>query len=254
MTHVRRFAPAIALAYGFVVAVPVKADVPVIDVSALARWAQSLEQQAQQLTTMINTLHDIEDIPQNLIGQVTGLLNVAIQNPLQEITGNLAGLMNGSGVGSCTGAANFLTMNHFQTATGGDFLGSWLNGGASITAGLQGCTQQMMQATQDRLNQMPQLLSEVQACHDQACATAIGDRIQLETTTINAQQQQAQLVMMQGQLQRWTAQDQILQKQRGDYQQIINGTSGVGTGGGATPTSLVATPAAPVFSANGFGG
>ena len=53
MTPLRRFAPAIALAYGFVVAVPVKADVPVIDVSALARWAQSLEQQAQQLTTMI---------------------------------------------------------------------------------------------------------------------------------------------------------------------------------------------------------
>jgi hypothetical protein len=254
MTPLRRFAPAIALAYGFVVAVPVKADVPVIDVSALARWATQLQQGAQQLTTVIQTMHDIEDIPQNLIGQVEGLLNVAIQNPLQDITGNLAGLMNGSGVGTCTGAANLLTMNRFQTATGGDFLGSWLNGGASITAGLQGCTQQMMQATQDRLNQMPQLLSEVQACHDQACATAIGDRIQLETATINAQQQQAQLIMMQGQLQRWTAQDQILQKQRGDYQQIINGTSGVGTGGGATPTSLVATPAAPVFSANGFGG
>jgi hypothetical protein len=253
MIPLRRFAPAIALAYGFVVAVPVKADVPVIDVSALARWAQSLEQQAQQLTTMINTLHDIEDIPQNLIGQVTGLLNVAIQNPLQEITGNLAGLMNGSGVGTCAGAANLLTMNRFQTATGGDFLGSWLNGGASITAGLQGCTQQMMQATQDRLNQMPQLLSEVQACHDQACATALGDRIQLETATINAQQQQAQLVMMQGQLQRWTAQDQILQKQRGDYEQVITGTS-AGAPGGPPLTSSVAIPAAPVFSANGFGG
>jgi Type IV secretion system proteins len=253
MIPFRRFAPAVALTCCFAVAAPTKADVPVIDVSALARWATQLQQGAQQLTTVIQTMRDIEDIPQSLISQVTGLLNVAIQNPLQEITGNLAGLMNGSGVGTCTGAANFLTMNRLQTATGGDFLGSWLNGGASITAGLQGCTQQMMQATQDRLNQMPQLLSEVQACHDQACATALGDRIQLETATINAQQQQAQLVMMQGQLQRWTAQDQILQKQRGDYEPVISGTSTVAPGG-ASLTPSIATPEAPVFSANGFGG
>jgi len=253
MRRFRSFAPAIALTCGLAVAAPAKADVPVIDVSALARWATQLQQGAQQLMTVTQTMRDIEDIPQSLMSQVTGLLNVAIQNPLQEITGNLAGLMNGSGVGTCTGAANFLTMNRFQTATGGDFLGSWLNGGASITAGLQGCTQQMMQATQDRLNQMPQLLSEVQACHDEACATALGDRIQLETATINAQHQQAQLVMMQGQLQRWTAQDQILQKQRGDYQQIITGTS-TGAPGVPPPTSSIATPAAPVFSANGFGG
>ena len=160
--------------------------------------------------------------------------------PACRNNGQPPGLLNGSGVGTCTGAGH----PHHEPLPDRDrrdFLGSSLNGGASITAGLQSCTQQMMQATQDRLNQMPQLLSEVQACHDQACATAIGDRIQLETATINAQQQQAQLHNDAGAASAFDcAGYQILQKQRGDYEQVINGTSGVGTGGSATPTFFVA--------------
>jgi len=252
-----RLAVVTTVATGIMFAAPARADLPVVDFSALGQWAKELQSDAQMITNQLQqisqltqTVHDIEDIPQNLIGQVAGLLQVGVQNPLQNITGNLSTLMNGSGVGTCSGASNLLTINQYARASGSDFAGAWLNGGASITAGLQACTRQMMQATQDRLNEMPGLLDEVQSCHDQACATALTARIQLETATINTQQQQAQLVMMQGQLQRWTAEDQIMQKQRQDYQAIINGSGGnVGA-----PVPPAASSAVPTFNATNFGG
>jgi len=170
------------------------ADVPVIDIAALTQWAQELQQQAQQLHTAMNqltqletTVRDIEDIPRDLMGQVQGLMQVAVQNPLQGITGNLAGLFNGSGTGQCAGAANLLAMNQFHIAQGGDFLGSWINGGASVTAGLQACTNMVLQSTQTRLNDLPQLVSQLQSCNDMACATAVNGRIQEEVANINAQ-------------------------------------------------------------------
>jgi hypothetical protein len=253
----KRIAVVTVVTTGIMFTAPARADLPVVDFSALGQWAKELQSDAQiitnqlqQISQLTQTVHDIEDIPQNLIGQVAGLLQVGIQNPLQNITGNLSTLMNGSGVGTCSGASNLLTMNQYARANGTDFAGAWLNGGASITAGLQACTRQMMQATQDRLNEMPGLLDEVQSCHDQTCATALSARIQLETATINTQQQQAQLVMMQGQLQRWTAEDQIVQKQRQDYEAIISGTAG----NVSTPVPLATTPAVPAFSASNFGG
>jgi hypothetical protein len=253
----RRLGIATAIATTLLSAAPVRAELPVVDFSALGQWAKALQSDArmitnqlQQIAQLAQSVHDFEDIPQNLIGQVVGLLQVGVQNPLQNITANLSALMNGSGVGTCSGANGLLTMNQYAHANGADFAGAWLNGSAAITAGLQACTRLMMQATQDRLSQLPQLLSEVQSCHDQACATALSARIQLETATINTQQQQAQLVMMNGQLQRWTAEDQIMQKQRQDYEAIVNGT-----GGNAGVTAPVATsPAVSAFSASNFGG
>ena len=103
------------------------------------------------------------------------------------------------------GAGGMLSATQAWTANGGDFLGSLLNGGASRLAGLMACTNQMMQATEQRLTQMPQLLSELQNCSDVTCATTLSGRIQLETATINAQQQQAILMGLTQQQQRWAA-------------------------------------------------
>ena len=128
------------------------------------QWAKELQQQAQQLQAAVNTLNqveqqvrDIEDIPQGLMSQVTGLISQATQNPLTGITGNLSGLFNGSGTGSCANSANLLRLNQFATATGGDFTGSWINGAASITSGLQACNQMVLQSTQTSLSDLPQL-------------------------------------------------------------------------------------------------
>jgi hypothetical protein len=237
---------------------PVQADVPVIDFAALAQWGKELQEQADilrtamnQLTQLETTVRDIEDIPRDLMGQVQGLMQIAVQNPLQGITGNLDNLFNGAGTGQCAGSANLLMMNQFHTAGGGDFLGSWINGGAAITAGLQACTNMVLQSTQDRLNNLPQLVSQLQACNDMACATAVNGRIQEEVANINAQTMQLMAMQSAGQLQRYTAEQQILQKQRADAEAVIAATGGAGAAGGP-PVVPAAGPAttAPVFTAN----
>lgn len=240
------------------VAGPVRADLPVIDPSELLQWAKSLEQQAQQLTAAVNTLNqveqqvrDIEDIPQGLMSQVTSLISQATQNPLTGITGNLGGLFNGSGTGQCANSANLLRMNQFSTATGGDFTGSWINGAASITSGLQACNQMVLQSTQTSLNDLPQLGEQLQACKDVTCATAVSGRIQVETANLNAQSLQLTAMANAGQLQQYTAQMQFQQKMRTDSEAVANGTAGQGGGVNNLANANPVLPAtdAPVFAA-----
>ncbi len=240
---------------------PVRADLPVIDPSALLQWAKQIESDAQQLQAAMNTLtqveqqvRDIEDIPQGLMSQVTSLINQATQNPLTGITANLDGLFNGSGTGQCANSANLLRMNQFATPTGGDFTGSWINGAASITAGLQACNQMVLQSTQTSLSDLPQLGQQLQACKDVACATAVSGRIQVETANLNAQSLQLTAMANAGQLQQYTAQMQFQQKMRADSEAVANGTTGgASTGTTNVPNTLTATTQAPVFDGNTFG-
>lgn len=239
--------------------VPAYADLPVIDFASLAEWAQSLQKQAQQvqlatseLTQAEATVRGIQDVPRGLIDQVQGLTQIAERNPLQGISGNLSGIFNGPGTGQCANSSNVLTMNQFHTATGGDFMGSWINGGTSITSGLQACTQMVLQATQSKLNDLPALNDQLQACPDVACATAVSGRIQQEVATINAQTMQLQAMLAMGELQKQQADFQVLQKQRADAEAVIAATGGQGN---TLPTGgpMTANTTAPMFSA-GLGG
>jgi len=250
----RRFLLATAIASPLFLGGQAKAQMPVIDWSAIGEWVQQLDQMAQQVQLMsqqlqqvTNTVHALTNIPANLAGQVTGLLQSSIQNPLQGISLNLQSLMMGSGSGVCPGAGGMLSTTQGWTATGGDFTGSMMNGRANQLAGLLACTQQMMQATQQRLAQMPQLLNELQACSDVSCTTAVSGRIQLETATINTQQQQGILMGLAQQQQRWAMEDFVLQKQRSDLETMLNalpsgrvgGDFGSGNGSGAAASAAV---------------
>jgi hypothetical protein len=265
----RRFVQAFAVAAPLVIAGAIaRADLPVIDFTAIGKWVQQLQQMAQQVQLMtqqvqqaIQTVTALTNIPQNLVSQVTGLLQSSIQNPLQGINLNLQTLMTGSGVGTCTGGSNYLSLNQAWTAGGNDFLGATINGSASRLAGLMACTSQMLGATQQRLQQMPQLLSELQNCKDVTCAAAISGRIQLENATINAQQQQAVLMGLYQQQQRWTADDLIAQKMRADAEGVFNGLPSTGVGSNpfmATGSTLGAgsvgpggiSVSAPVFNSS----
>lgn len=235
-----------------------RADMPVIDFANLTQAVHEVEQATMMVSQLRSQLSALTNIPANLIGQVEGLINISVANPLQNIMGNLQGLMNGSGTGVCTGAEGLRAMNQLYTALplpgagNMDFAGAQINGMAARSAGLLGCTNQMMQATQTRLNELPNLLSELQACGDVTCATAVSGRIQLETATIQAQQQEMTIMAAQGQMQRWMMEDQQQQKMRADAMAVLQQTGG---GGGASGFSIASTTeAAPTFSNNGMGG
>lgn len=253
----RRLLLATAMAAPLFLAAPTgRAQMPVIDFAQLGEWARQLQYALQQVQYLqqqvqqaIQTVQALTNIPQNLAGQVVGLLQSTIQNPLQGISLNLQTLMTGSGPGVCMGAGGMLSMTQGWTANGGDFAGSLMNGGATQLAGLMACTQQMMQATQQRLAQMPQLLNELQACSDVSCTTAVSGRIQLETATINTQQQQGILMGLAQQQQRWAMDDFVLQKQRSDLETMLNALPSSTVGGGFGPgNGSGAVASAPVFS------
>lgn len=216
-----------------------RADLPVVDAASLLKWVQQAQQMAQQLAQLQATVRSLTDVPDNLAQMVQGLLNTAVQNPLGEIEQNLQTLLSGQGTGSCAGSQTYLTQNQYAAGQGGDFTAQWLNQSANRNAGLQACTQQMMQATQTRLQQMPQLLTELQGATDVTQIAAVSGRIQYEVATINAQQQQAMLMAQSVQLQHMMSEDQILQKQRSDAQEVIQSTS-PGAAPGNVPTVATA--------------
>jgi hypothetical protein len=186
---------------------------------------------ATQLEQLEAQVRMMEDIPQNLISQVQQLMSLGIQNPLQNIMQNIGAMMTGQGVGTCNGAQGILTQNQYAPATGGDFLGQQLNQSVTRNAGIQACTQVMLNSTQARLADLPQLLNQLQGATDSTQATAISGRIQFEIANINAQQQQIAAMSQMSQMQRQMAEDAQAQKMRADAQERINDTSGaVGTG------------------------
>ena len=70
---------------GLLLVQPARADLPVIDAASLAKWVAQAQQMAQQLTQLENTVRSLTDVPQNLVNQVEGLLQQAVQNPLGNI-------------------------------------------------------------------------------------------------------------------------------------------------------------------------
>lgn len=225
---------------------PAMADLPVIDAASLFKWVEQAQQMSQQITQLENTVHSLTNVPQNLIQQVEGLLQSGVRNPLGNITQNLQVLLGGQGTGTCNGSQNFLTQNQYAAGVGGDFTAQWLNQSATRNAGIQACTQQMLTATQTRLDQMPALLDELQGAQDVTQVAAVSARIQQEIATVSAQQQQAMLMAQMAATQHMMAEDQVLQKQRADAQEVINNTSA--SPNGVTPAPI---PAPQPFTAPG---
>jgi hypothetical protein len=247
---------------------PAHAIVPVTDAGAIAQLVKQVQDGLQELQTMKQQLQMFTSVPQILVGQVRGLMDQAIANPLQGIMGDLNGLMSGTGTGNCTGSQNLLGVNQFvhaiplpvpgvaQAGAGMDFAGALINGQAARTAGVLACNQQAMNGVQQQLDMMPQLLDQLQACPDITCATAVTGRIQYQVAQGQALQTQSLLMGQQFQIQQQIREENNAQFIRGGEQQMIQDTGGAGAigGGGGTPAGLsVAAPSAlaPTFGAGG---
>lgn len=230
------------------------AVIPVEDIPVLGQMLTTVQQGAQILSEAKSTVGALTNIPREAIGEITGLLEQGIGNPLQGIHLNLQSLLTGSGTGTCSGSSGMLALQQYQGASGGDFMGASMNGSAARLAGLQACTQQMLEAQEQRLNELPGILDQLKGCNDVACTTAIAGRLNYENAVQTAQNNEAVLIGWNAQLQRWTADDQIAQKQRADEQQLINATGGNNSGIGS-PIQMQAAPTiAPMFGSDGGGG
>lgn len=236
---------AIAVLLALLSSAPAHADMPVIDAANLFKWFQQAQDMARTIAQLEATVRSLTNVPQDLLQQVQGLLQQGAQNPLGNITQNLQVLLAGRGTGNCNGSQQFLTQNQYTATTGTDFTSQWMSQSQVRNAGIQACTQQMLVATQTRLDQMPGLLTELQNAKDVTQVSAVQARIQYETSTIAAQQQQASLIAQMAMTKRAMAEDTMMQKMRSDAREIINNTQPGGLTGNATAPMAALPPPTP---------
>lgn len=201
------------------------AALPVVDAAQLFRWVQQAQQMSQQLTQLEYQVRALTNVPQNLLQEAQQLLQNGLRNPLGDLQGSLQAMLSGRGTGNCSGSDTLLQTNMYAAPGGSDFTGALLGASAQRNAGMSACMQQSLGAIQGRLNVMPGLLQQLQACTSVTCTDAVGARIQQENATINAQNMQIQTLYQTSQIQHQTMEDQIAQKQRMDSLQRMQQTA-----------------------------
>jgi type IV secretion system protein VirB5 len=171
------------------------AQVPVIDganlaqnITTAAQEVIAVEQLKSQLQQLENTYRMFTN-PTNILGMATGMENQAIENPMPTANA-LAGLVGGQT--SATGSAStFYQQNHIYSPTDGTVQSAQLNANAESIANIQGIATTNLSAIQQRLQQLPELESDLQTATSITQVSAITGRIAAESQFVQSQQAQA---------------------------------------------------------------
>jgi type IV secretion system protein VirB5 len=169
--------------------------VPVIDganlaqnITTAAQEVIAVEQLKPQLQQLENT-YTMFTNPTNILGMATGMENQAIENPMPTANA-LAGLVGGQT--SATGSAStFYQQNHIYSPTDGTAQSVQLNANAESIANIQGIATTNLSAIQQRLQQLPELESDLQTATSITQVSAITGRIAAESQFVQSQQAQA---------------------------------------------------------------
>jgi type IV secretion system protein VirB5 len=171
------------------------AQVPVIDGANLAQNITTAAQEVIAVEQLKSQLQQLENTytmftnPTNILGMATGMENQAIENPMPTANA-LAGLVGGQT--SATGSAStFYQQNHIYSPTDGTVQSAQLNANAESIANIQGIATTNLSAIQQRLQQLPELESDLQTATSITQVSAINGRIAAESQFVQSQQAQA---------------------------------------------------------------
>ena len=193
------------------------AQIPVIDGANLAQNLQTaaqsiiaVEQLKAQLTQLEQTYEMFTD-PTDILNMAAGLENQTLENPM-PLANTLPGLIGGTTAG--TGAAStYFNQNHVYTPTDGSAASNQLNENAQTIANIEGIASTNLSAIEQRLQQLPDLESDLNAATSITQVDAINGRIAAESQFVQGQQVQAQnlqvLAMEQAQSQQQQQQEQF---------------------------------------------
>jgi type IV secretion system protein VirB5 len=169
--------------------------VPVIDGANLAQNITTAAQEVIAVEQLKSQLQQLENTytmftnPTNILGMATGMENQAIENPMPTANA-LAGLVGGQT--SATGSAStFYQQNHIYSPTDGTVQSAQLNANAESIANIQGIATTNLSAIQQRLQQLPELESDLQTATSITQVSAINGRIAAESQFVQSQQAQA---------------------------------------------------------------
>jgi conjugal transfer/entry exclusion protein len=184
-----------------------RAQVAVIDSANLAQNIQTaaqaivaVEQLKAQLTELENT-YTMFTNPTNILNMVPGMESQTLENPM-PLANTLSGLVGGITAPS-SAASTYYNQNHVYTPTDGSVASNQLNTNANTIANIEGVASTNLSAIQQRLQQLPDLESDLNAATSITQVDAINGRIAAESQFVQAQQAQATnletLAMEQGQ-------------------------------------------------------
>jgi hypothetical protein len=172
-----------------------RAQIPVIDATNLSQNIVTAAQEVQAVIQLKNQLTELENTytmftnPTDIMSMATGLENQAVENPMPSATA-LAGLVGGSVTPSGVASA-YYNQNHIYTATNGSPAANQLNANGQTIANIEGLASTNLSAIQSRLQNLPNLESDIQSATSINQVTAINCRIAAESQFVQSQQAQA---------------------------------------------------------------
>ena len=241
---------------------PAWAQIPVTDAANLAnttrqvvQGVQQIQQLTQQLSVMqqqysqlIQTYQALSHLPDEALQQLAAQLNVQqFRTPLPSSGSLVGGLMNGTGLDQLGALGQqILNQNRLYAPSGTDFAARQLTGTANSIAGVQAMLNNLYQSASGRVTALQGLEGQLASAQDTKAVADLSARVQTESTYLQAQQVQAQV------LQTWQAaqvrnETQQSREQRRCYiDQVlvqVAANSGGGSGSGASGCSQgVAAP------------
>lgn len=192
-----------------------KAQIPVTDAANLANTTRQVIQGAQQVQQLLNqlsvmqqqyaqliqTYQAIAHLPDTALQQLASQLNVQqFRTPLPTSSSMVGDLMTGSGLSQLgVVGQQFLNQNRLYVPSGNDFAARQLTGTANSIAGVQGMLNNLYQSASGRITVLQGLEGQLASAKDDKAVADLSARIQAESTYLQAQHVQAQV------LQTWQA-------------------------------------------------
>jgi type IV secretion system protein VirB5 len=183
------------LSASLAIAPDARAQTRVIDSANLAQNIQTaaqaivaVEQLKAQLTQLQQT-YQMFTHPTDIMSIATGMENQTIENPMPAANA-LSGLVGGQ-TSSSGAAQTFYNQNHVYSPTDGSAASTQLNGNATAISNIQGMAATNLSAIQQRLQELPNLESDLNAATSITQVDAINGRIAAESQFVQGQQAQA---------------------------------------------------------------
>jgi len=194
-----------------------RAQIAVIDGANLAQNIQTaaqaivaVEQLKAQLTQLEQT-YEMFTNPTDILNMATGMENQTLENPM-PLANTLSGLVGGATAGSGA-ASTYFNQNHVYSPTDGSPESTQSNANAQAIANIEGIAATNLSAIEQRLQQLPDLESDLNAATSITQVDAINGRIATESQFVQGQQAQATnlqvLAMEQAQSQQQQQQEQF---------------------------------------------
>ena len=179
------------------------------NVVTAAQEVQAVIQLKNQLTELQNT-YTMFTSPTGIMNMATGMENQAIENPM-PLADSVSGLMGGTSMGGAAASA-FYTQNHVYSPTNATAESNQLNNNAQAIANIEGMAQTNLIAIQTRLQDLPNLESDIQTATSITQVSAINGRIAAESQFVQGQQAQASNLQVLANEQSQANQQQVAEK------------------------------------------